>query len=48
MIFYKEKELLAEKIKKTSENNEDIMKKISKEYKYLNQQIQAVITKKKI
>ena len=41
----KEKESLAEKIKKTAENNEDIMKKISKEYKNLNQQIQAVITK---
>ena len=41
----KEKELLAERIKKTSENNENIMKKISKEYKYLNQQIQSVISK---
>ena len=41
----KEKELLADKIKKISENNEELMKKISKEYKILNQQIQNVILK---
>ena len=40
-----EKELLAEKIKKISENNEELMKKISKEYKSLNQQIKNVISK---
>ena len=40
-----EKELLADKIKKIAENNEDIMKKISKEYKSLNLQILNVISK---
>jgi hypothetical protein len=41
----KDKELYAEKIKKICESNEEIMKKISKEYKLLNVQIQNVITK---
>ena len=41
----KEKELLAEKIKKIAENNENLMKKITKEYKNLNLQIQNVISK---
>ena len=41
----REKELLAEKIKNISEANEEVMKKIIKEYKLLNEQIQGVITK---
>lgn len=40
-----DKEQYAEKIKKTSESNELLMKKIIKEYKYLNVQLQNVITK---
>lgn len=41
----KDKEILADKIKKISENNEDAMKKITKEYKLLTQLIQEVNTK---
>ena len=40
-----DKEQYAEKIKTTSENNEDLMKRIIKEYKYLNVQLENVITK---
>lgn len=41
----KDKEILAEKIKKISENNEEILKKITKEYKLLTQLIQDVNNK---
>ena len=41
----KDKELYAEKIKTVAENNEVLMKKITKEYKILNQQIQSVVSK---
>jgi hypothetical protein len=41
----KEKELLVEQIKRIAENNEDLMGKITKEYKILNLQIQSVISK---
>lgn len=45
IITNKDKDLLAEKINKIAENNEDLMKRISKEYKLLIQQIQNVILK---
>ena len=41
----REKELLAEKMKNISQNNEELMKKITKEYKVLNSHIQGVIDK---
>ena len=41
----KDKELLAEKIKNISENNADIIKKITKEYKLLNIKIEEVVSK---
>ena len=41
----KEKELLVEQIKRIAENNEDLMGKITKEYKILNQLIQSVVSK---
>ena len=41
----REKELLADKIKVIAETNEELMKKITKEYKLLNDQIQLVVAK---
>ena len=41
----RDKELLADKIKEISETNEDLMKKITKEYKILNLHLQGVISK---
>ena len=40
-----DKEQYAERIKSLSENNEDIMKRLIKEYKYLNVQLKNVIDK---
>ena len=42
-----EKDTIAEKIKEICENNEDLMKKLSKEYKALNGKIEEVIAKKR-
>ena len=43
--FNYDKEQYAEKVKNLSESNEEIMKRLIKEYKYLNVQLQNVITK---
>ena len=43
--FNFDKEQYAEKVKNLSESNEEIMKRLIKEYKYLNVQLQNVITK---
>ena len=42
-----EKDLIAENIKKICENNDELMKKLSKEYKLLNNQIELVVAKMK-
>ena len=43
--FNYDKEQYAEKVKNLSESNEEIMKRLIKEYKYLNVQLQNVIAK---
>ena len=45
IAFNYDKEQYAEKVKNLSESNEEIMKRLIKEYKYLNVQLQNVITK---